>query len=448
MYPFYESNTVKNKCIVTKFPILSFVLFIVCCGCGNSVNKQEIEVTKREITKIGGITLVTSKDEVTSYSLPNNFSGQIGSVNLSYLDLTEVHLKQILPNKYLIYADFVGSNLNDKQVLELSNCIHLRSLNFCATDISETSLKTVVKFPSLSNLSLDYCNITDEGLKFLFECKKLKTLSLLETHVTEAGIVKLKKNLPQLKEIKHSKVPSEKIRVALSNFNKSGAFIFIDEYNTEKQAVIPISGYNFIIMPKVDPSDRFKCLAGWRDSPQAGNWLKTVAATQEISFSIIGPTTSILNLYRHSSKLKQISKLRITGHLTYNEREKGELYFQDNDLALLAKVEISNLVLSTTSKITPAGMKNIPKIKGLKELTLNAFPCSQQVLESLAACKELEKLTLSSSNLAEIDFEVFAKTKSLKEIIIVDDCKNIDKESLKRLLSKRTDIKLKEKNVG
>ena len=56
-------------------------------------------------------------------------------------------------------------------------------------------------------------------------------------------------------------------------------------------------------------------------------------------------------------------------------------------------------------------------------------------------------MTLSRSDLSGVDFNVFAKAKALKVIEITEDCKNVDKKSLQKLLKLRADVKFVETEV-
>ena len=65
------------------------------------------------------------------------------------------------------------------------------------SQITDASLKEVVKLVNLTQLDLRFTQITDAGLKEVAKMKNLTKLYLANTKVTKAGLAQLQKELPK-----------------------------------------------------------------------------------------------------------------------------------------------------------------------------------------------------------------------------------------------------------
>ena len=117
----------------------------------------------------------------------------------------------------------------------------------------------------------------------------------------------------------------------------------------------------------------------------------------------------------------------------------GNFDLAKHDLGVLRKIKtLKNLEVHSCEN---AGMKQLAKIKGLRNLIIRYIPSTPSYLDGIDQCPTLETLELSSLNLKNYDFEVLQKIKTLKKLE-VRFCKNVDKVSLKRLQKARPKLKI------
>jgi len=73
---------------------------------------------------------------------------------------------------------------------------NLRTLNLCATRVTDAGLAHLIVLRNLRSLDLSRTKVTDAGLKHLKALAKLQSLGLKETKVTDVGIQDLRRALP------------------------------------------------------------------------------------------------------------------------------------------------------------------------------------------------------------------------------------------------------------
>ena len=432
-----------NHAFMSSMFVFSTVL-AASYGCGNAAGPgkgpNSHDAIQAEIERLGGEAEFINDAVLKRYGLPQKLNGFLGGIQMSYLDISGVDIEPLLPRRSLVWADFDCTDFGDSHIDALVACTQLRAANLAATKITDRSLARLGQLPSLTRLDLSYCNVTDKGLESLAKCKSLSRLYFTETHVTKKGIENLKRRLPQLRKVSWSQVSSEEVRSACTNLKQSGAIIRSFGVTTKQNTV----RHHITFLPNPVPRPAH---GGWRYSPKAAGWLETIVDSDSVRLNFRLPTKHTMQVFKELAELKSVSEVQLRGHLKANSLGSRAVFFQDDDLKVLPQVEIEHLILSTTSRLTPAGLKHVAGIKGLKTLTLEAFPYSQESLEAIAACRELEKVTLSRSDLSGVDFNVFAKAKALKVIEITEDCKNVDKKSLQELLKLRADVKFVETEV-
>lgn len=83
---------------------------------------------------------------------------------------------------------FKGTNLQTKNIKQLSNLRGLRALDCSSTDVSSDALPIIAKFfPELEALDIARTVIKDANIKELSKLKKLTFLSLHHNNITDAG---------------------------------------------------------------------------------------------------------------------------------------------------------------------------------------------------------------------------------------------------------------------
>lgn len=139
----------------------------------------------------------------------------------------------LAPLSKLNSLEFVGLNnvgLSDQGVSYLCNLRTLKSLMLERADLTPAGCKLLSRLPSLSWLSLAFSakiddqsikelaglrnleildlrgceKVTDKSVPYFCQMKKLTRLDLTGTALTEAGIGKLQKQLPRLRELTYS----------------------------------------------------------------------------------------------------------------------------------------------------------------------------------------------------------------------------------------------------
>lgn len=101
-------------------------------------------------------------------------------------------------NRQLVYLNFAKTNIQNRDLVHLSNCSNLITLHLENTEISDSGLAHLKKIKSLEYLNLYGTKVSDKGLSELSGLKNLKKIYLWKTKVTKKGSQLLKKTNPKL----------------------------------------------------------------------------------------------------------------------------------------------------------------------------------------------------------------------------------------------------------
>ena len=94
-----------------------------------------------------------------------------------------------------------GGRVTDEWLPLIGKLRALIKLDLSNTRISDSGLKSLASLVRLQVLKLRNTDITDKGLRHLARLKDLRSISLEGAYTTEAGIVELREQLPQIREI-------------------------------------------------------------------------------------------------------------------------------------------------------------------------------------------------------------------------------------------------------
>ena len=109
-------------------------------------------------------------------------------------------LKALKPvAKQLISLNLANTNIQDKDLKELTNFPHLQKLYLQQTNISDKGIQAITKLDYLTYLNLYETKITDKSLAVLSDLKRLKKLYLWQTKTTKDGIAKFVNRKPKTK---------------------------------------------------------------------------------------------------------------------------------------------------------------------------------------------------------------------------------------------------------
>lgn len=108
----------------------------------------------------------------------------------------------VAQNSNYLYANFVTDSVvtNEELQLLLQLKKQLIWLNLANTNITDTSLSTIVQLNNLTHLHVENTFITDKGLQQLKQLINLQYLNLVGTKITSQGIVQLS-SLPRLQQL-------------------------------------------------------------------------------------------------------------------------------------------------------------------------------------------------------------------------------------------------------
>ena len=150
-----------------------------------------------------------------------NEAGEIVEIDLSYSEITDAQLTDIIVFGEVTELDLTGTAIHDDGVSALSSMKNLRSVKLkgtkitndgfkqlsvisnlifmdaSSTAVSDEGLELAGEWSNLRYLSLNNTTISDAGLTHLETLRELKGLSVINTAVTDAGVRSLKKQLPE-----------------------------------------------------------------------------------------------------------------------------------------------------------------------------------------------------------------------------------------------------------
>jgi hypothetical protein len=242
--------------------------------------RREHERISRQIKELGGTTAEFNTIDLDNYNLPKEYRGLIGSINFPCVDLAGVDFEPLIPHRSLEIAYFTGSTIDDDQIRPFRRCAQLQEIALDSANITDAGLKAIAEIPTLEFLYLDRCRITDAGLKHLHACRRLTNVALVDTHVTEEGVRQLREKLPGI-ELSWSTVPSEAVRTALAQLERSGAGVASAPAGSRGQHGNTQQDCHYCVYFSWE----------WTHHPEVADWLKTVtdAERTRISFNAITP---------------------------------------------------------------------------------------------------------------------------------------------------------------
>lgn len=103
-------------------------------------------------------------------------------------------VKKLGQENYLLDIKYNDQELTEeklKSLLEVSD--HITWLSFAKSNISDSQLNYISKFPNLTRLQLEKTPLTDTGIKHLSTLKHLESINLYETNVSEKCLEDLSK---------------------------------------------------------------------------------------------------------------------------------------------------------------------------------------------------------------------------------------------------------------
>jgi len=123
-------------------------------------------------------------------------------ISLNFVNLNDISpeiLTSIESNRQRITAlQLRGMQQTDALLSRLPAMPALRTINLSRSDLSNTGVRALEKFPNIQKLLLYETAITDEFIQALAPLKKLTQLNTWRTGVTDSGIQELKRNRPGL----------------------------------------------------------------------------------------------------------------------------------------------------------------------------------------------------------------------------------------------------------
>ena len=98
----------------------------------------------------------------------------------------------------VVYLNFAGTNIQDRDLVSLSQCKNLITLHLEKTSITDKGLSSLSGLKSLEYLNLYDTKVSDSGIKALADLKNLKKIYLWKTKVSPNGAKGLKQKNPGL----------------------------------------------------------------------------------------------------------------------------------------------------------------------------------------------------------------------------------------------------------
>ena len=144
------------------------VLLMIAVVMGQSVLAADVVITNSIVEKAIRNRLNKPTGELTKTDLEKVFI-----LELPQTEITDVSLKEVV------------------------KCKNIKLLNLDKTEITDAGLKEIAKLQQLTDLYLAGTKITAAGLKEIAKMQKLTTLFLDDTNITDAGVAEFKKALPK-----------------------------------------------------------------------------------------------------------------------------------------------------------------------------------------------------------------------------------------------------------
>lgn len=122
---------------------------------------------------------------------------RLKSLTLRGTGVTDAGMKSLKSLPDLEIADLSLTKVSDAGLADLAGT-KIKNLWLVRTPITNDAIKILANLPELSELNISETAVNDSALEDLKKLTKLKTLRCERCGITEAGILDLKKSLPQL----------------------------------------------------------------------------------------------------------------------------------------------------------------------------------------------------------------------------------------------------------
>lgn len=283
------------------------------------------------------------------------------------------------------------NDITEKDLSDLHQLTHLRSLGFCDTGLVDRSaIERLIQIPSLETVRLNQKELGAVEAGLLAQLPSLRNLFLAVNKATEEG-VEILVSAKQLVEI-HLNVSKECSPAGgqrLSQLRSLRSLIARNCHLTDET----IAGLS--TLPKLEKLDTKVTDVG----------LKALANSKSLVDLDVGLSAIT------DTGAKSIAMLSTLQSLVVTDSEIG-----DAGIAAICKLpRLQSLGLAGT-KIMDAGMKHLASLKGLKSLYLTFVDATEAAYKSLEQLTELEDLSLYGTKVTDNGLKVLRNLKKLRSV--------------------------------
>lgn len=400
---------------------------------------------------------------------------------LSGLNMTEDGVKELSRFATLQAIRLDQTNVTDAALKHLAGLKELHTLDLSDTKITDAGIEHLAGLTKLHSLALNKTKVTDQAMKTLSTLKKLRILSLDATAVTEKGVkelagLKLKQlTLPEtaqtascfkhywaiiepqptmqlqmwalnddcMKELR-GVTGIETLHLASKHITDEGIkelatingiqHLHLRGTSVTDQGLAPLAGMgliwlsppeqaqtdlglkNYLAARRVWPIlylDEFKSLTD--------EGMKEVGKLKGLEFLHIGSDSKVTAnglAYLAGMNLKSL-------YPPHNARTDEGLKHYINAIAPTGKLSLSHW------NITGTGLKEVTKIKGLRNLNLNHTKMTDAELQAISSMKDLRELFLSQTAITGNQMEVLRALENLETLTLRQT--NVGDDAMKAL---------------
>lgn len=389
--------------------------------------KTPVDVEElRLLTNLPKLTTLSLSDLVVSehgVELLNDFR-RIGALSLTLKTLAEDQIKPLADLELPATLSISGGKDASQQSWIALGKANITSISLFRCNIGDSGLAALAKSQSIRMLTVYGGTFTDEGLKSLHGNEVLNAVSLQDTKVTKKGVEALLSALPNVRRIRFDRdYVGEASRFGNFTPPKRPAVSFTQSTNrTGKSAHVhgkldaeaikllnaePNLGVVFVMSG--DPTDEE--IAQLKNASMSGLML----ASKQITSEVLKPFEnhkSIAEITINSSKVDDqiVDDLIAMPRLT--KISLGQARISDEGMQRLCKGlaehdQIQSLSLSQCSELSNQALREVGRLKGLKQLSLlDDAGITGDAFEYVGRAKDLKSLRLTGTVLGEGDLEL------------------------------------------
>ncbi|MCO6458104.1 MAG: hypothetical protein J5I93_22600 [Pirellulaceae bacterium] len=349
---------------------------------------------------------------------------QLEVLDVHHTRLTEASLESFRGHPQLVRL-IHSFPIGDSGAAALASMPRLRVESLVCTGIGDQGLQQLASLKSLEVLRIDSSEVTDKGLAVLAQLKQLATVELRHCSASDAGIMKLAE-APALSNLDIHDMPingdclpalAERPRLsAVTLSNTRVRFGRIAECFGESATFLHVGPHRVYQSGPMTP-----CRVIWFSGVISADDVEHLASYPRLEQLTLDESPFDIRRASCLARLPALRSLELTGSCT------------DEGAEVIGRMtRLRELSLSGRNQISPAGYRQLARLKELRELILRSCGLLDRDLAFLRAMHQLEVLDLSGNRITSAGIDHLLDHSNLRSLN-VSFCPEIDDQAFEKV---------------